>query len=54
MRTTSPHHIILLDLITLKYSAKNTGCEAHHYAILFMIHLLPFTCIQMKWQPKDL
>jgi hypothetical protein len=42
IRATCPAHLILLDLITLKYSEKKTGCEVHHYVMFFMIHLPPF------------
>jgi hypothetical protein len=34
MRAMCPSHLILLVLVTLKYSVKNTGYEIHHYAIL--------------------
>jgi hypothetical protein len=42
MRATCPAHLILLDLITLTISVKNTGYEVHHYAIFSMIRLPPF------------
>jgi len=40
VRATCPAHLILLDIIILKYSVKNTGCEVHHYAVFSTIHLL--------------
>jgi len=42
MCATYPAHVILLNLITQKYSVKNTGCEVHHYAVFSTIRLVPF------------
>jgi hypothetical protein len=42
MRGTGSAHNILLDLITVQYSVKNTDCEVHYFSIFSMIRLPPF------------
>jgi hypothetical protein len=41
MRTTCPARLILLDLITLKYTMTRTSYEAPHYAVLYNLLPLP-------------